>query len=99
MAWAQITFVTYVHCEPFIFLGSPPNKEESSSEIKSPISLVHEVALRRNLTVKFEVIRVTGPPHMRSFHTVCSVGEFSTEGIGNGKKVRAKFMEITIGFY
>ncbi|XP_034242712.1 double-stranded RNA-binding protein Staufen homolog 2 isoform X2 [Thrips palmi] len=70
--------------------GSSSNKEESNSEIKSPISLVHEVALRRNLTVKFEVIRVTGPPHMRSFHTVCTVGEFSTEGIGNGKKLSKK---------
>lgn len=67
--------------------GSVSNKEDSGSEIKSPISLVHEVALRRNLTVKFEVVKVTGPPHMRSFHTLCTVGEFTTEGIGNGKKV------------
>ncbi|XP_026275861.1 double-stranded RNA-binding protein Staufen homolog 2 isoform X1 [Frankliniella occidentalis] len=70
--------------------GTLPVKEETGSEIKSPISLVHEVALRRNLTVKFEVVRVTGPPHMRSFHTVCTVGEFTTEGIGNGKKLSKK---------
>lgn len=70
--------------------GSMSPKDEPGSEAKSPISLVHEVALRRNLTVKFEVVKVTGPPHMRSFHTVCTVGEFTTEGIGNGKKLSKK---------
>ncbi|KAJ1526837.1 hypothetical protein ONE63_008401 [Megalurothrips usitatus] len=69
--------------------GSSSTKEDGS-EAKSPISLVHEVALRRNLTVKFEVVRVSGPPHMRSFHTVCMVGDFTTEGIGNGKKLSKK---------
>ena len=33
------------------------------------ISLVHENALKRNMTVKFEVARETGPPHMRTFQT------------------------------
>ncbi len=58
-------------------------------DLKSPISLVHESALKRNLTVSFEVLRESGPPHMRTFVTKCSVGEdFQTEGEGNGKKVR-----------
>ena len=39
------------------------------SELKSAISLVHENALKRNMTVKFEVARETGPPHMRTFLT------------------------------
>ena len=39
------------------------------SELKSPISLVHENALKRNMMVKFEVARETGPPHMRTFLT------------------------------
>ena len=39
------------------------------AELKSPISLVHENALKRNLVVKFEVRRETGPPHMRTFLT------------------------------
>jgi len=59
-------------------------------ELKSPISLVHEVALKRNLQVHFEVTRETGPPHMRTFITKCIVGEFLTEGEGNGKKVSKK---------
>ena len=56
-------------------------------ELKSPISLAHEIALKRNLQVYFEVVRETGPPHMRTFITKCIVGEFVTEGEGNGKKV------------
>jgi double-stranded RNA-binding protein Staufen len=36
--------------------------------------------------VKFEVARETGPPHMRTFLTRCIVGDFVTEGDGNGKK-------------
>ena len=49
---------------------------------------VHEIALKRNLQVYFEVVREAGPPHMRTFLTKCIVGEFLTEGEGNGKKVR-----------
>jgi len=59
-------------------------------ELKSPISLVHEVALKRNLAVTFSVVRETGPPHMRMFVTRCTVGEFICEGEGNGKKVSKK---------
>jgi len=59
-------------------------------DLKSPISLVHEIALKRNFQVYFEVVREAGPPHMRSFITKCIVGEFLTEGEGNGKKVSKK---------
>ena len=38
-------------------------------ELKSPISLAHEIALKRDLQVYFEVVRETGPPHMRTFVT------------------------------
>ncbi|KAG1670503.1 Double-stranded RNA-binding protein Staufen [Nymphon striatum] len=63
---------------------------DDSAELKSPISLVHEVALKRNLTVTFEVVQESGPAHMRTFITRCIVGEYSTEGEGNGKKVSKK---------
>merc|ERR1719282_51358 len=59
-------------------------------DLKSPISLVHEIALKRNLQVYFEVVREAGPPHMRTFITKCIVGDFLTEGEGNGKKVSKK---------
>jgi len=70
-------------CLPFI-----PGSEYD--ELKSPISLVHEIALKRNLQVQFEVSKETGPPHMRTFLTKCIVGDFVTEGEGNGKKVSKK---------
>ncbi len=47
---------------------------------------MHESALKRNLTVKFEVVRETGPPHMRIFLTKCAIGDYVAEGEGNGKK-------------
>ncbi|XP_022238875.1 double-stranded RNA-binding protein Staufen homolog 2-like isoform X2 [Limulus polyphemus] len=63
---------------------------DQNIEIKSPISLVHEVALKRGFSVNFEVTRESGPPHMRTFVTRCTVGELVTEGEGNGKKVSKK---------
>ncbi|RWS10943.1 double-stranded RNA-binding protein Staufen 2-like protein, partial [Dinothrombium tinctorium] len=63
-------------------------KEQIADEnIKSPISLVHELALKRNLVVKFEVVSESGPSHMPSFVTRCIVGDIVTESEGNGKKV------------
>ena len=38
----------------------------------------------------FQVVRETGPPHMRTFVTKCVVGDIVTEGEGNGKKVNTK---------
>lgn len=66
------------------------DSEDGPDGLKSEISLVHEIALKRNLPVNFEVIRESGPPHMRNFVTRCSVGEFMTNGEGNGKKASKK---------
>ncbi|KAF5274514.1 hypothetical protein FQA39_LY07126 [Lamprigera yunnana] len=63
---------------------------EINTELKSPISLVHEIALKRNLNVVFDVLSEKGPPHMKVFVTECRVGEFVTEGEGNGKKISKK---------
>ncbi|GAB6028431.1 hypothetical protein CHUAL_002591 [Chamberlinius hualienensis] len=60
------------------------------SDLKSPISLVHEIALKRILKVDFEVVHESGPPHMRNFVTRCTVGNLATEGVGNGKKLSKK---------
>lgn len=49
-------------------------EDPDSDDLKSPISLVHEMALKRNLTVAFEVQSEKGPPHMKSFITLCKVG-------------------------
>lgn len=61
-----------------------------NSELKSPISLVYEIALKRNLNVTFEVLSEKGPPHMKVFVTQCRVGNFVAEGEGNGKKISKK---------
>lgn len=45
-----------------------------NSDIKSPISIVHEMALKRKFTVTFEVQSEKGPPHMKVYTTLCKVG-------------------------
>ncbi|XP_068626419.1 double-stranded RNA-binding protein Staufen homolog 2 isoform X2 [Battus philenor] len=67
--------------------GGDNSTDLLSSEVKSPVSLVHELALKRNQSVQFTVKSERGPPHMRVFVTVCTVGDMETEGEGNGKKV------------
>lgn len=53
---------------------SSTNIEDTNSDLKSPISLIHEMALKRNLSVQFEVRSEKGPPHMKTFITLCIVG-------------------------
>ncbi|XP_046811378.1 maternal effect protein staufen isoform X3 [Lucilia cuprina] len=57
---------------------------------KSPISLVFEIGIKRNLPVDFKVLREEGPAHMRTFITACIVGDIITEGEGTGKKISKK---------
>ncbi|NXO23227.1 STAU2 protein, partial [Cisticola juncidis] len=64
--------------------------EEDKDGNKSEISVVFEIALKRNIPVTFEVIKESGPPHMKSFVTRVTVGEFIAEGEGNSKKLSKK---------
>ncbi|XP_066558772.1 double-stranded RNA-binding protein Staufen homolog 1 isoform X2 [Amia ocellicauda] len=67
------------------------NGEQSEENLnKSEISQVFEIALKRNMPVNFEVLKETGPPHMKSFIIKVSVGEFSGEGDGKSKKIAKK---------
>ncbi|KAL0268852.1 UNVERIFIED_CONTAM: hypothetical protein PYX00_010660 [Menopon gallinae] len=66
------------------------NDQDYESLIKSPISLVHEIALKRNMNVLFEVISEKGPAHMKTFVTKCMVGDLTATGEGNAKKVSKK---------
>ncbi|XP_061615107.1 double-stranded RNA-binding protein Staufen homolog 2 isoform X2 [Phyllopteryx taeniolatus] len=70
--------------------------DEGTDASKSEISLVYEIALKRNLTVNFEVFKESGPPHMKSFLTRVTVGEFSAEGEGNSKKLSKKRAAVSI---
>jgi double-stranded RNA-binding protein Staufen len=63
-----------------------------SMENKSPISVVHEMAMKRGMTVKFEVAREEGPPHNKIFTVVCAMGgdECTAEGQGPTKQAAKK---------
>lgn len=61
--------------------------DDPNAELKSPVSLVHETALKRGLPVTFEVVSESGKPHIRTFMTKCTVGEKVTVGEGSSKKV------------
>lgn len=65
-------------------------EEDADDKSKSEISVVHELALRLNLPVSFEVTKESGPPHMKNFTTVCTVGTLQTEADGNSKKLSKK---------
>ncbi|XP_058795500.1 double-stranded RNA-binding protein Staufen homolog 2 isoform X2 [Phymastichus coffea] len=64
--------------------------DDPNAELKSPVSLVHETALKRGLSVSFDVVSETGKPHIRTFMTRCTVGEKVTLGEGSSKKVSKK---------
>uniref|UniRef100_A0A182WJ85 DRBM domain-containing protein n=1 Tax=Anopheles minimus TaxID=112268 RepID=A0A182WJ85_9DIPT len=70
--------------------GTGTSADGYDAELKSPISLVHEIAVQRSLSVVFEVISEKGPPHMTVFVTQCKVGTIVTEGEGTGKKLSKK---------
>ncbi|OCT60109.1 double-stranded RNA-binding protein Staufen homolog 1 isoform X2 [Xenopus laevis] len=63
---------------------------------KSEISQVFEIALKRNMSVNFEVTKETGPPHMKSFVTKVIVGEFLGNGEGKSKKISKKNAAIAV---
>ncbi|XP_046689483.1 double-stranded RNA-binding protein Staufen homolog 2 isoform X2 [Silurus meridionalis] len=77
-------------------LEEKKSSEEESDANKSEISLVYEIALKRNMPVNFEVLKESGPPHMKSFLTRVTVGEFSAEGEGNSKKLSKKRAAFSI---
>lgn len=49
--------------------------ENSVDRIKSAISVVQEIAQKRDLSIRFVVESETGPAHMKHFIIKCSVGE------------------------
>uniref|UniRef100_A0A672QKQ4 Double-stranded RNA-binding protein Staufen homolog 1 n=1 Tax=Sinocyclocheilus grahami TaxID=75366 RepID=A0A672QKQ4_SINGR len=63
---------------------------------KSEISQVFEIALKRNMPVNFEVLKETGPPHMKSFVVRVTVDDFSGEGEGKSKKIAKKLAAIAV---
>ncbi|XP_048508790.1 double-stranded RNA-binding protein Staufen homolog 2 isoform X2 [Athalia rosae] len=70
--------------------GTLSGIDDPNAELKSPVSLVHETALKRGLAVTFEVVSERGKPHIRIFVTKCTVGDRTTTGEGPSKKVSKK---------
>ncbi|XP_032689365.1 double-stranded RNA-binding protein Staufen homolog 2 [Odontomachus brunneus] len=70
--------------------GTLSGIDDPNAELKSPVSLVHETALKRGLPVSFEVVSESGKPHIRTFMTKCTVGDKVTVGEGSSKKVSKK---------
>ena len=59
--------------------------------LKSEISQVHEIALKRNLSVSFDVVRESGPPHLKNFLTQCTCGNIVVEG-----KVASSYLKLHV---
>lgn len=70
--------------------GVDAEQSMMEADNKSPISIVHEMAMKRGLTVQFEVLKEEGPPHMKIFTVKCKVGEYDTEGEGPTKQAAKK---------
>lgn len=66
-------------------LADDPNGDPNA-DLKSPISQIHEIALKRSLTVEFRILSEKGPPHMKSFVTQCVVGHITVSGSGTVKR-------------
>ncbi|KAI9552256.1 hypothetical protein GHT06_022618 [Daphnia sinensis] len=63
------------------------SEADTDTDLKSPVSLAHELALKLNQVVEFTVLNESGPPHMRNFVVQCKLGEVTTQGEGNCKKM------------
>lgn len=57
---------------------------------KSPVSMIHEIALKRNMTVSFSLKNETGPSHMKVFFTVCTVGDITVSSRESEKSDQMK---------
>lgn len=49
----------------FLFFLDVDSDDKSCSDVKSPVSMVHEIALKFNLPATFSVKSEKGPPHMK----------------------------------
>ncbi|XP_031638499.1 double-stranded RNA-binding protein Staufen homolog 2 [Contarinia nasturtii] len=73
-----------------VHINGDVTSENAVDRSKSAISVVQEIAQKRDLPIRFVVESETGPAHMKHFVIKCSVGEMETTGNGNSKKVAKK---------
>lgn len=58
-----------------------------SNQGKSPISLLHEYAVKNDLSMSFEVVSESGPDHLPSFLTKCTLGDHMVQASGTSKRL------------
>lgn len=71
--------------------------ENNVDRLKSAISIVQEIAQKRDLPIRFVVESETGPAHMKHFIIKCSVGEIEVrfKFIFKNFKIRVKFFSFS----
>lgn len=87
--------------------GQPVPGDQAQPK-KSEVSLVYELALKRNLPVQFEKISEEGPPHLKHYSIRLHVGDpeeqeedelmsyFTAEGQAQSKKLARRKAAITV---
>ena len=50
----------------FSLFSDVDSDDKSCSDVKSPVSMVHEIALKFNLPATFSFFCEKGPPHMKA---------------------------------
>ncbi|CAG9764185.1 unnamed protein product [Ceutorhynchus assimilis] len=65
-------------------------KSNKNRLTKSPITLVHEAAQKRNFQVVFDIVDEIGPSHKKLFTAKCSVDDLEATGQGKSKKEAKK---------
>uniref|UniRef100_A0A672QKP2 Double-stranded RNA-binding protein Staufen homolog 1 n=1 Tax=Sinocyclocheilus grahami TaxID=75366 RepID=A0A672QKP2_SINGR len=88
--------IKYLQKEPIMQQIAEVKEPVQENLNKSEISQVFEIALKRNMPVNFEVLKETGPPHMKSFVVRVTVDDFSGEGEGKSKKIAKKLAAIAV---
>lgn len=71
--------------------------ENNVDRLKSAISIVQEIAQKRDLPIRFVVESETGPAHMKHFIIKCSVGEIEVrfKFIFKNFKIRVNFFSFS----
>lgn len=54
--------------------------------IKSPVSLLHEAAIKLGVNIEFDISSELGPDHKKMFTIQCTFDKYTSEGEGMSKK-------------
>lgn len=71
----SIVPTNFESAEKLVLANGEITGENSVDRIKSAISVVQEIAQKRDLPIRFVVESETGPAHMKHFVIKCSVGD------------------------